>query len=77
MESKEVSFNKECGGSGVGNSSKGGEGFIDRSKVRILLCDNDAKSLEEISTLLLKCSYQGIYKYIASLSFIFWLNYII
>uniref|UniRef100_A0A2N9G3F9 Two-component response regulator-like APRR1 n=1 Tax=Fagus sylvatica TaxID=28930 RepID=A0A2N9G3F9_FAGSY len=60
MESKEVSFNKECGGSGVGNSSKGGEGFIDRSKVRILLCDNDAKSLEEISTLLLKCSYQVI-----------------
>lgn len=41
-----------------GGNSKGGDGFIDRSKVRILLCDNDAKSLEEVLTLLLKCSYQ-------------------
>lgn len=63
MESMEVSLNREGGGGG-GNSSKGGGGgdaFIDRSKVRILVCDNDAKSLEEVSTLLLKCSYQGIY----------------
>ena len=69
MESTEVSLNGEGGGGG-GNSSKGGGGgggggdaFIDRSKVRILVCDNDAKSLEEVSTLLLKCSYQGIYIY--------------
>lgn len=36
-----------------------GDGFIDRSKVRILLCDSDAKSSEEVFTLLCKCSYQG------------------
>ncbi|EYU21181.1 hypothetical protein ABFS82_04G154500 [Erythranthe guttata] len=36
----------------------GGEGFIDRSKVRILLCENDEKSSGEISTLLSQCSYQ-------------------
>lgn len=38
---------------------KTGDGFIDRSKVRILLCDNDSKSSEEVFTLLCKCSYQG------------------
>ncbi|KAL2539471.1 Two-component response regulator-like APRR1 [Abeliophyllum distichum] len=37
---------------------KGGDGFIDRSKVRILVCDNDAKSSGEVLTLLCKCSYQ-------------------
>ncbi|KAL2493009.1 Two-component response regulator-like APRR1 [Abeliophyllum distichum] len=37
---------------------KSGDGFIDRSKVRILLCDSDAKSSEEAFTLLCKCSYQ-------------------
>ncbi|XP_060205051.1 two-component response regulator-like APRR1 [Lycium barbarum] len=37
---------------------KSGDGFIDRSKVRILLCDNDAKSSQEVFTLLCKCSYQ-------------------
>lgn len=40
---------------------KTGEGFIDRSKVRILLCDNDSKSSEEVFKLLCKCSYQGEY----------------
>ncbi|XP_073317474.1 two-component response regulator-like APRR1 [Primulina huaijiensis] len=34
--------------------------FIDRSKVRILLCDNDDKSSEEVFTLLCKCAYQVI-----------------
>lgn len=43
-----------------GNNNKSGDGFIDRSKVRILLCDNESKSCEEVSTLLLKCSYQGM-----------------
>lgn len=38
---------------------KSGDGFIDRSKVRILLCDSDWKSSEEVLTLLCKCSYQG------------------
>ncbi|PIN27009.1 hypothetical protein CDL12_00227 [Handroanthus impetiginosus] len=37
---------------------KSGDGFIDRSKVRILLCDNDEKSSEEVFALLCKCSYQ-------------------
>ncbi|KAK9926047.1 hypothetical protein M0R45_023301 [Rubus argutus] len=56
MESKELNLNKgaeDCGGGGGG-----GEGFIDRSKVRILLCDNDESSSEEVLRLLLKCSYQ-------------------
>ncbi|XP_044477170.1 two-component response regulator-like APRR1 [Mangifera indica] len=57
MESKELNLNKESV-AGVGNSKGGGDGFIDRSKVRILLCDNDANSSEEVLLLLLKCSYQ-------------------
>lgn len=57
MEGKEQNMHKESGG--VGNS-KSGDGLIDRSRVRILLCDNDTKSSEEVFTLLLKCSYQGI-----------------
>jgi len=51
LNSKEVN----CGG----NNSKSGDGFIDRSKVRILLCDSDSKSSEEVFTLLINCSYQG------------------
>lgn len=61
MEGKEQNLNKESGGGG--GNGKSGDGFIDRSKVRILLCDSDAKSSEEIFTLLLKCSYQGILFY--------------
>ncbi|KAK6920915.1 CCT domain [Dillenia turbinata] len=37
---------------------KSSDAFIDRRKVRILLCDNDSKSLEEVFNLLCKCSYQ-------------------
>jgi pseudo-response regulator 1 len=51
---------KESGnGKSVGGGGGAGDGFVDRSKVRILLCDNDAKSSQEVFTLLLKCSYQG------------------
>ncbi|KAF3784829.1 Two-component response regulator-like [Nymphaea thermarum] len=32
--------------------------FLDRSKVRILLCENDSKSCQEVADLLCKCSYQ-------------------
>ncbi|KAF6142743.1 hypothetical protein GIB67_018454 [Kingdonia uniflora] len=32
--------------------------FVDRSKVRILLCDNDAKSSKEVLALLSNCYYQ-------------------
>lgn len=44
-------------GSG-GSNSKSSDSFIDRSNVRILLCDNDTKSSDEIFTLLCGCSYQ-------------------
>lgn len=52
-----------CGGDGGGRGGfggKNGDAFIDRSKVRILLCDNNPKSSEEVFTLLCNCSYQGI-----------------
>lgn len=55
MERSEIVLSK----GGGGNNGKGGDGFIDRSKVRILLCDSDTKRLEEAFTLLCKCSYQG------------------
>ena len=48
------------GGGGLRNISKGCDGFIDRSKVRILLCDNDSMSSDEVFKLLCGCSYQGI-----------------
>ncbi|KAK4752529.1 hypothetical protein SAY87_021327 [Trapa incisa] len=70
MECLALNLNKEIGdcskGGGGGalegnpNPKGGGDGFIDRSKVRILLCDNNANILEEALTLLLKCSYQVI-----------------
>ncbi|XP_023524920.1 two-component response regulator-like APRR1 [Cucurbita pepo subsp. pepo] len=59
MDCKELNLNEDCGGCGSGVKS-GGDGFIDRSKVRILLCDNDSKSADEVYKLLLKCSYQVI-----------------
>ncbi|BFG32813.1 hypothetical protein CerSpe_190870 [Prunus speciosa] len=55
MESKELNLKKPSE-----NGGGGGDGFIDRSKVRILLCDNDEYSSEEVFALLLKCSYQVI-----------------
>ncbi|GAB2270018.1 Tor complex Tor2 interacting protein 1 [Dionaea muscipula] len=44
-------------GAGCGNI-KLGDPLIDRSKVKILLCDNDTKSATEVLELLCKCSYQ-------------------
>ncbi|KAF3451973.1 hypothetical protein FNV43_RR08069 [Rhamnella rubrinervis] len=55
MASKELNLNKECQGGRVG-----GDRFIDRSKVRILLCDNDSESSKEVFTLLSSCSYQVV-----------------
>lgn len=55
MEPKGISL-----GRGGGTFGKTGDGFIDRSKVRILLCDNDSKGSGEVFTLLRKCSYQVI-----------------
>ena len=56
-----MNLNKECGGAGIGNSKSSGDGFIDRSKVRILLCDNDSNSSDAVFSLLVKCSYQGMF----------------
>ncbi|KAK3158467.1 hypothetical protein QOZ80_2AG0137610 [Eleusine coracana subsp. coracana] len=36
----------------------GGQQFVDRSKVRILLCDGDSNSSREVLRLLCNCSYQ-------------------
>ncbi|XAR50022.1 hypothetical protein NMG60_11004233 [Bertholletia excelsa] len=58
MERDEVAVDQDCAGGGGGVSGKSTDAFIDRSKVRILLCDNDEKSSEEVFTLLCKCSYQ-------------------
>lgn len=59
MEKEEVILTKDGGAAGSGgNNPKSHDAFIDRSKVRILLCDNDHKSSGEILTLLCECSYQ-------------------
>ncbi|RRT42551.1 hypothetical protein B296_00057038 [Ensete ventricosum] len=49
---------RKDGGSG-GDGDAGGHQFLDRSRVRILLCENDPKSSQEVLQLLLKCSYQA------------------
>ncbi|KAL6899415.1 hypothetical protein ACP4OV_006073 [Aristida adscensionis] len=46
------------GGGGVGAGVGGGQQFVDRSKVRILLCDGDTASSREVLRLLCNCSYQ-------------------
>lgn len=67
MEPKELNLNRDFetgssggGGGGCGGGGGGADGFIDRSRVRILLCDNNESSSEEVFTLLVKCSYQGM-----------------
>ncbi|KAL5077906.1 hypothetical protein RYX36_016890 [Vicia faba] len=57
MERKGIDLNRET--SGV-NNDKIGDGFVDRSKVRILFCDTDSDSSQEVVTLLLRCCYQVI-----------------
>jgi pseudo-response regulator 1 len=47
------------GGGGGGLGVGGGQQFVDRSKVRILLCDGDATSSREVLRLLCNCSYHG------------------
>jgi len=47
------------GSGGAGVAMGGGQQFVDRSKVRILLCDGDATSSREVLRLLCNCSYQG------------------
>ncbi|KAM6569539.1 hypothetical protein CsatB_017524 [Cannabis sativa] len=64
MERKQLNLNKDCdvvgSGDGLGGGTGPGDGFIDRSKVRILLCDSETNSSKEVLPLLLKCSYQVI-----------------
>jgi hypothetical protein len=43
----------------------GGQQFVDRSKVRILLCDGDSNSSSEVLQLLCNCSYQGLHNFTA------------
>lgn len=43
---------------GSGPAVAGGQQFVDRSKVRILLCDGDSDSSREVLRLLCNCSYQ-------------------
>jgi hypothetical protein len=38
---------------------------VDRSKVRILLCDGDSSSSSEVLRLLCNCSYQGLHNFTA------------
>ncbi|XP_020103089.1 two-component response regulator-like PRR1 isoform X1 [Ananas comosus] len=49
---------REAEAAAMGGCGSGGHRFLDRSKVRILLCDNDPKSSQEELHLLAKCSYQ-------------------
>ena len=43
---------------------------IDRSRVKILLCDRNPESCEEVSTLLTTCCYQGMYVFRSIQSFL-------
>jgi pseudo-response regulator 1 len=47
------------GAGGSGAAVAGGQQFVDRSKVRILLCDGGSNSSSEVLRLLCNCSYQG------------------
>ncbi|GMH01366.1 hypothetical protein Nepgr_003205 [Nepenthes gracilis] len=58
MKNGEATGGDTDGGYGGMSTSKGSDPFVDRSKVRILLCDNDTKSGELVLELLSKCSYQ-------------------
>ncbi|CBI15194.3 unnamed protein product, partial [Vitis vinifera] len=42
-----------------GSTNKKIRALIDRSKLRILLCDTNAGSCKEVASLLKECSYQG------------------
>ncbi|PNY13814.1 two-component response regulator APRR1-like protein [Trifolium pratense] len=57
MEREGFDLNRGTSG---GNNGKIGDDFVDRSKVRILLCDTDSNSSQEVFTLLLRCCYQVI-----------------
>ena len=55
-----ISNNGGHGGRGCNNNTVTGDAFNNQSELKILLCDSDPESCDEVSTLLTKCSYQGI-----------------
>lgn len=59
---KQIIINNNGGhaGRGCNNSTITSDAFNNQSKLKILLCDSDPESCDEISTLLTKCSYQGL-----------------
>lgn len=60
---KKIMINNNGGHAGRGcnnNSAMTSDAFNNQSKLKILLCDSDPESCDEISTLLTKCSYQGL-----------------
>ncbi|XP_029116549.1 two-component response regulator-like PRR1 isoform X2 [Elaeis guineensis] len=58
MEREGEEEKEGCRNQGQPDDAGNGRHFLDRSKVRILLCDNDPKSSQEVRQLLCKCSYQ-------------------
>lgn len=54
---KQIMISNNIGGC---NDSMTNDAFINQSKLKILLYDSDPESCEEVSTLLTKCSYEGI-----------------
>uniref|UniRef100_A0A5B7BQS7 Response regulatory domain-containing protein n=1 Tax=Davidia involucrata TaxID=16924 RepID=A0A5B7BQS7_DAVIN len=60
MEKGKEIFTGEAseGDCGISNDGKNYDISFDRSEVRILLCDSNVDSSEELSTLLRRCSYQ-------------------
>ncbi|KAK4568163.1 hypothetical protein RGQ29_003799 [Quercus rubra] len=59
---KQIMINNNGGHAGrsCNNSTMTSDAFNNQSKLKILLCDSDPESCDEISTLLTKCSYQVI-----------------
>ncbi|KAF3962624.1 hypothetical protein CMV_012892 [Castanea mollissima] len=59
---KQIIINNNGGHAGrsCNNSTMTSDAFNNQSKLKILLCDSDPESCDEISTLLTKCRYQVI-----------------
>ncbi|GMY15589.1 replication protein A 70 kDa DNA-binding subunit A [Fagus crenata] len=55
-----ISNNGGHGGRGCNSNTMTGDAFNNQSELKILLCDSDPESCDEVSTLLTKCSYQVI-----------------
>ncbi|GMY15588.1 two-component response regulator-like APRR1 isoform X1 [Fagus crenata] len=55
-----ISNNGGHGGRGCNNNTMIGDAFNNQSELKILLCDSDPESCDEVSTLLTKCRYQVI-----------------